>query len=70
MSVLTACGSMAKKQVGEMTRIASEALELARIAASYRKISLMSYLSEVIKTSAERDIEEGHRQLGQSKSKK
>jgi hypothetical protein len=49
---------------GEQTmpvRISKAALEAARIAAAYRGMSVMDYVSQLVLAGAERDIEESHR---------
>lgn len=44
-------------------RIGTDVTELAKIAASYKGLSIMEYVSEVVRAAALRDIEEGHRAL-------
>lgn len=53
----------------ELTRVAGASLDGARIACAYRGLSLAEYLSLVIREAADRDIEEGHRQRMQGKSR-
>lgn len=42
-------------------RIEVEALEAAKIAAAFKGISVVQYISNVLKEAADRDIEEGYR---------
>lgn len=42
-------------------RIELEALEAAKIAAAFKGISVVQYISRVLKEAADRDIEEGYR---------
>jgi hypothetical protein len=44
-------------------RIGSDVTELAKIAASFKGLSIMEYVSEVVRAAALRDIDEGHRAL-------
>jgi hypothetical protein len=44
-------------------RIGADVTELAKIAASFKGLSIMEYVSEVVRAAAMRDIDEGHRAL-------
>jgi hypothetical protein len=50
-----------KARRGMPIRIEEKALEAARIAASYKGMTVMDYASKVLLDQALRDIEEGHR---------
>jgi hypothetical protein len=43
-------------------RLDVEAIEAAKIAASYKRLTVLEYASRVLLEAANRDIEEGHRQ--------
>jgi hypothetical protein len=51
-------------------RIDVKALEAAKIAASYQKITVMEYASRVLLEAALKDIEEGHRAFSVPQSPK
>jgi hypothetical protein len=53
---------MAEEQKTMSIRLTVEAIDAARIAASYKKMTVLDYASAVILEQANRDIEEGHRQ--------
>lgn len=68
MSLATAVGSMAKKAGGKqperkredvLTRIHPDAIKEAKLAAGFRDMSLVEYLSTVVREAAARDIDEG-----------
>ena len=55
---------MARKERGQTMpiRIDVESLRAAKIAASFKGLSVMQYASKVLLEQAERDIEEGYKQ--------
>lgn len=56
-----------KKREDVLTRIGPRALEDAKLAAQYRGITLLEYLTTVVQAAADRDIEEGHARRRQAR---
>ena len=50
-----------KEQKATSIRIALDAVESAKIAAAYKGMTVMDYVTQLVRESAARDIEEGHR---------
>jgi uncharacterized protein (DUF1778 family) len=50
-------------------RLTQDAMDLARIAASYRRETMSDYVCRVVIEAARRDIEQGHANLTQAKPK-
>jgi hypothetical protein len=49
-------------------RIGLEALDAAKIAAAYKGVSVMEYVTDVLPKAADHDIEKGHRSRGLAKA--
>lgn len=50
-----------KEQKATSIRIATDAVDAAKIAAAYKGLTVMDYVSDLVREAANRDIEEGHR---------
>lgn len=71
MMTATLDAPMATKRNDTTTKIDVDVLADARTAASYRRMSLAEYITEVVKVAADRDIEEYHAlRSKQAKTKK
>jgi len=56
-----------QEQKATSIRIELKAVEVARVAAAYKGLSMAEYITGVVLEAANRDIEEGYRARGQAK---
>jgi hypothetical protein len=68
MGLDTLSGQMTKRN-DVTVKVDVEAVRIAKIAASYKDMSLAEYISTLIMTHAPGDIDEGHSQLPKAVSK-